>query len=1250
MPRRACSSTTIRRSSSASSSLQGTIDAIAKQIDSVREDATERADQQLVTMRQIEGLRREVQDVAHTVGQLAPRASIHAVEDALRDLSFRVEAQRDRGVADDLLAPAERIASEVRAAIRELDPGPIVRTLHQDVLTIGHRLNTIQDELSAVDPETIRVLAQQTHEIRDQLYALASRPLPLEKIETRLFDLTQRVDSLSLSAGSASSDMTELVKGIRSIVAAESSRGFETFNQRLENLALKFDEVIGNAGAARFDALDHRIEELGKSLAQRIDRNAPKPIDTAPLEKIAGRLEDAVARANPKRFDEDKLSEKIGDKLGAKLGAKLGEHLGDNFGKQLSQRLDASLGETWETLGETLGARIGERLDERLGARIEEVGKNLAQRIDSSKPVDTAPLEQLVARLAKKIDSALDQKPHSAGFEEIGRKIDRLETRIDNSAPTESFARIEEMLARPAHEKQFAEIAQRIDQLHKTLATRLEHGATSEPGDVRYIEELVRGLDQKIEAALGGEGKQIDVQGIERQISQLSYKIDRLEDPVTNPRLGALLARPPHNPQLDEISERLERMQSALADRVNENVRVEERHSDLAALVENLADRVNQALDPQADAAAMKSLELQIGALSKRLDRTGPNADALAGIEARISDLVSRIEDTRTVTTQAAEDAVRRATQEILREAAAVAPTALRGEVEREISEIRKTHEESGQRTHETLLAVHETLERVVDRLAMFEDELSEIRSEPAPKMAAPSVAPVAAQKEAASPAIQPPRRAPETAPSSPPSPRTRNIRLDAADDEDLMDFLLPPGGAPASRREPSLGAETPRRSDAPSAPTDFIAAARRAAQQAAADAEAAEQAQQSRRGVRAAAGGMANATRAAANMAADVDVANPVARAGAFLHERKRPLLLGLGALVLLVGAAQIARVTIEGGVRPEQATQEQQDTTAPGGATEEAAPAASPPAKAPTAQAPAKAVEPAAEAEPAPTPAPAPKELTAPPPPPRMIAPPVAKPGGKSTDLGAPIDTTPTGAINPASPLTPGDALGAIKTLAVKGDAAAQFEFGARLAEGRGVTRDPKGAVEWFEKAAQQGLAPAQYRLGSMYEKGLGVERNYGQARKWYQSAAEAGNARSMHNLAVLLAEGGDGKPDYGAASQWFQKAAELGVRDSQYNLAILYARGLGVTQSLPQSYAWFAAAADQGDDDARKKRDEVGARLDTKDLAAAKALTSNFKPKAPPREANDVLPPAGGWEAVKVAPPPAAKQGAKAKVSQI
>ena len=1119
------------------SALNASLDALSRQIETVRTDAGERADQQIVLMRQVEGLRREIEEVGRAVGDLAPRASVAAVETALRDLVHRVDTQRQRGVADELLAPAERIAGELRAVIRELDPSPIVRNLHADVQTIGRRLDAMQQP-EAADAGAIRQLTAQTRDIRDQLAALVARPLPLEKIETRLFDLTQRVDALTHAApgaakAAAALDMGELARSIRAIVAAETGKSFDTFNHRLEQLGARLDEAVANAGGKRFDELGQRIDQLGATLAQRIDRSA------------------AAAR----------------------------------------------------------------------------------------QPANTVALERLIADLGRKIDTALDDKPHAPGFEEIGKKIERLETRLDEPArgvaeigkkierlesrfdpgASDSIARIEEMLARPVADRQFAELAERIDQVRETLAQRLDEGAAAPAVDTRYIEEAVRALDSKIETAIASGPKTPDLAPIQAQLDQLFAKVERLAETGANANPGAPPSRPAEDPRLDEIGARLERMQAALAQRAEQGYRVEERQNDLAALVGQLADRINAALDPRGDADALRALETQIGALSQRLDASHQNSPALAGVEARISALVDRMEENKAATTLAAEEAVRRATQDILRQANP-APGALREALERELSDIRKAQDEAGQRTHETLLAVHETLERVVDRLAMFEDELTEIRETPAPTAPAfpPASETAPARRRAAGEAARD---------SEPPMTQCAAPRVEIGPEDDLMDFLVAPGAPRPARREPEFSAPEGRAARVESSQTDFIAAARRAAQQAAADAEAAEKARQARR---------APPTEAA-------PAAKAEARGGlAALQDRKRPLLLGLGALVLLVGAYSIAKVGIHG-VETMRHNHEAMTEAAP--VDTEAAPAV----EAGDAKEPA--VKDAAPAAPA---AASPPSMTqgAGAPALNPLAPP--RKVGPRTEAAPSVDASPTGSIGQINPLAAPDAVSVIQSLAATGDATAQYELAVRYADGRGVARDARAAAQWFEKAAAQGLAPAQYRLGSLYEKGVGVERDYARAKKYYQSAAEAGNARAMHNLAVLLAEGGEGgKPDYRAASEWFLKAAEYGVRDSQYNLAILYARGLGVGQNLTQSYVWFAAAADQGDADAAKKRDEVAARLDSKELSTAKSLAAGFRAKEPLRAANDVLPPKGGWESLKAPAGPskaAPKPAVKAKISAI
>ena len=195
-------------------------------------------------------------------------------------------------------------------------------------------------------------------------------------------------------------------------------------------------------------------------------------------------------------------------------------------------------------------------------------------------------------------------------------------------------------------------------------------------------------------------------------------------------------------------------------------------------------------------------------------------------------------------------------------------------------------------------------------------------------------------------------------------------------------------------------------------------------------------------------------------------------------------------------------------------------------------------------------------------------------------------------------------------------------LRQAAAKGDVRAQHEVALRYTNGTDVKRNFAEAAKWYERAAAGEFAPAQYRLGSLYEKGLGVKRDLGTAMNWYARAAEQGNARAMHNLAVISAMGTKGDPNMDKALSWFTRAANYGVKDSQFNLGILHGQGMGVKQDLAESYKWFALAAKTGDTDAAKKRDEVANVMDPKALEKARLVVQNWRPQKLLASANQVV----------------------------
>jgi len=79
-------------------------------------------------------------------------------------------------------------------------------------------------------------------------------------------------------------------------------------------------------------------------------------------------------------------------------------------------------------------------------------------------------------------------------------------------------------------------------------------------------------------------------------------------------------------------------------------------------------------------------------------------------------------------------------------------------------------------------------------------------------------------------------------------------------------------------------------------------------------------------------------------------------------------------------------------------------------------------------------------------------------------------------------------------------------LKALAVKGDAAMQYELGFCYLHARGATYDAAQAAFWYEKSAVQGFAEAQNDLGLCYFNEIGVKWDKVEACAWWTLAASA------------------------------------------------------------------------------------------------------------------------------------------------
>lgn len=762
----------------------------------------------------------------------------------------------------------------------------------------------------------------------------------------------------------------------------------------------------------------------------------------------------------------------------------------------------------------TLPASFMRQMDERL----DEISRAIvATARPADRHADTDRLDRLEARIASlagNVEAALDDRFSDTLLQRMGELAHRVETLAGTTRPSVDIDALSDQLAAMSRHLQNAPAAINIS-------------------DFRELEQRVVQIIDKLET-MSGHGAS----------DELALRMDE--------RFSALTRR------LDDQYEASAYHGARLADNID-------------ARFEDMAQYIAANVPPagQAD-AAIRNLELQIAGLAEHLSLSNERYAQVASITPRLD----AIEDSLAANRDFVIEAARQAAIEAIGNAAGF-ETPHDSAIARQLADDLKVLEglarKSEDRNTKTFEAIHDTLLKIVDRLASLE-------SAPAP--VGEAAEPAAAEADG----------------------RKRNSLLGgitrsfddhtASDDDGQVEpaINLDSGPSEPGSVMPDLDSilkrvrddrrEKPHGVDLPSTKSDLIAAARRAAHAAAAEAEEQER---------------------EPAMAGEDET--PEARRG-FFSRRRKPILIAISAIMIAIAGLQIKNAFFTEATAPEtaasvaqpatEAVQPTDSTPAVSGETD-----AGPTGIDATDSSHVGAIEPA---EPA-APATIDEAIVAAPP---------------ATPEPAPVqaETPPAEAI-PAVPLEAGP--DALRDAAASGDTKALYEIGNRFMDGRGVSSDYAKAAQWYELAATRGFAPAQYRLGNFFEKGLGVERDLAKAREWYRQAAEQGNTSAMHNLAVLFAAGADGAPDNAAAAQWFNRAAEYGVKDSQFNLGILAAKGMGMAQNLEESYQWFALAANAGDKDAASKRDEVAKVLDAARLERARAATALWKARDTNSEAN-------------------------------
>ncbi|MGJ3263618.1 MAG: hypothetical protein ACFE0R_10330, partial [Salinarimonas sp.] len=1146
--------------------------------------------------------------------QPSMQAALDAVAKVERHLAG-LEARR----GEETSAERERDAAREAAIDAKIEGA--LRGFEERIATIGERLAETAAPAAAPERGRGRRGLSVRDELKEAVAEIRSRQQALEDPDAAAAagSLAARFAAPEGAARRDGRSHAEILEGLRADISKlagqldsvrpqgeETAPAVEGVRQELAQLR---ETVSGLATRGEVGALEDILRTLSRETSQaviqaKLGQAGPDATAVgATLSRLEGevrRLSDEVQRNAPHGLVEavETISHKVD--LIADSG----------LDPQTVQALVGEVADLRGLLGEIAEpSRVGD-LAEQVAEMSRQVERVARGQVD---PVEFAGMRAAVEDIREHL-TAPRPETDDAALGALGTRIDTLGEKLE--AVTGLLSRADT-----------GALARQIEGIAASAA-KLEGGrAAAAPVDLGPLAGQIEALGARLDA-LTAQAPQIDVSPVAQQIEMLEKRLGARQEALAP---AALVAR------LDIMADKLDALREAP-------------HAtsplDLDGLVRRL-DRIDERLGTPSDAERLKPLETMLAGLAAKLEEPQrEGSDGLEALERQISEIAARLEREREPDPALA--ALERSMGDLMAQVAGLgeglregAPAPSRqdafADLARTIEGLKTSQAEADRRSRDTMSAVHGTLEALVGRLASLEAGTMRDKDArrgkaaealpakaPAPAARRPSLekdgataaevpgpapaestAPGSAAHDSAAREAAAPRgfdisafrggapRAPEPEPPAPvldTSAAALLAEANAPAGAPIDEILLEPG---SGRPQPGNVRKAPASTsgdeqDGGDIKASFIAAARRAAQSAAAEAAAAR----------------------SETPDTEDDGASPAslaARMKRVLARRRKPLLLGLAAIVLAIGALQVSSMLQRGGDGPmasaEPPARITTEAPAPAPLAEPSAPAADPT----TTQ-----TIPGPEAVRAPTfmglpaaplsggipagdlviTAPSLEEAAS-----RIMLPPRRD---EATSFAARVvppaavgDGAPDAAMaaalaaGPVSPLVagldiPDDAAPArLRDAARAGDEAAVFELAARLSDGRDAMRDPRLSARLFERLAERGVVPAQYRIGQIYDKGVGVERDPAAAEIWYRRAAESGNVTAMHNLAVLLAEGAvGGAPDYTGAIGWFRRAAEHGVRDSQYNLAVLLARGLGAPQDVPASFTWFAIAAAQGD----------------------------------------------------------------------
>ena len=240
-------------------------------------------------------LRRDIADIARAVAEASPNRAIESLERQIVALAAKIDASRDMGVSEAVLAPLEGLLSDLARKVQEVKPAGL-DALQNELRGLAVRLDKAVER--GIDPAAFEALGQRVAAIHNMVGNLG-RPEVLGNLAMHVESLIGGMDRLRgterdlAMIARIARDVTD-IRGI--IEKPAASEGIAHIESRLEALAAKIERLAAQPATAGLDSVTAAFADLRDRVDQALE--APREKESiAPLEAMIARLAERLDAA-----------------------------------------------------------------------------------------------------------------------------------------------------------------------------------------------------------------------------------------------------------------------------------------------------------------------------------------------------------------------------------------------------------------------------------------------------------------------------------------------------------------------------------------------------------------------------------------------------------------------------------------------------------------------------------------------------------------------------------------------------------------------------------------------------------------------------------------------------------------------------------------------------------------------------------------------------------------------------------------